>query len=267
MKIFDTHTHIFPEKIAQKASDNIGRFYDVAMAHDGSVEQLLQMMQENGIAKSLIFSAATTVEQVSHINDFIFANVQEHADQFVGFFTLHPHMKEEDLANEFNRAVGMGLKGIKLHPDFQKFAIDDECTFPMYELAQQQGIPVVFHAGDPRHAFSNPHRIAKILRLFPQLVVVAAHFGGWGEWEAATQVLAGFENVFADTSSTRGFTDMDTARKGLQFFGADRLLFGTDYPMWDAKEELAFIERLPLTQEEKEKILYKNACALLHVEL
>ncbi|MBR3956110.1 MAG: amidohydrolase [Clostridia bacterium] len=267
MKIFDIHTHIFPAKIAQKASDNIGRFYDVPMAHDGSAEKLLQMMQENGIAKSLIFSAATTVEQVSHINDFIHTTVQENADRFVGFFTLHPHMKEEKLADEFNRTVGMGLNGIKLHPDFQNFAIDDECTFPMYELAQQQGIPVVFHAGDPRHAYSNPHRIANILRLFPHLVVVAAHFGGWGEWEAATQALAGFENVLADTSSTRGFTDMDTVRKGLRFFGADRLMFGTDYPMWDAKEELQFIDSLPITQEEKEKILYKNACALLNIEL
>ena len=267
MKIFDFHTHIFPEKIAQKASDNIGRFYDMQMAHDGSVDGLLQMMQDNNITKSLIFSAATAPAQVININDFIHANVQAHPDRFVGFFTLHPHMKEEDLANEFERAYNMGLHGIKLHPDFQNIAIDDECTDPIYELAQQKNIPVVFHAGDPRHAYSNPHRIAKIMKKFPHLVVVAAHFGGWGEWEAATQVLAGLDNIFADTSSTRGFTDMDTVHMGLRFFGADRLLFGTDYPMWDAKDELQFIDSLPLTQDEKEKILYKNACSMLHISL
>lgn len=267
MKIFDSHTHVFPAAIAQKASNNIGNFYEVPMAHDGSAVQLLQMMDQNNITKSLIFSAATSVEQVSHINDFIHTTMQENNDRLVGFFTLHPHMKEEDLANEFSRAVGMGLKGIKLHPDFQGFAIDDKCTFPMYELAQQQSIPIVFHAGDPRYAFSNPHRIANILRLFPHLVAVVAHFGGWGEWKTAMKVLSGFDTILADTSSTRGFTDMDTVRKGLRFFGADRLMFGTDYPMWDAKEELQFIDSLPITQEEKEKILYKNACALLNIKL
>lgn len=267
MKIFDAHTHIFPSAIAQKASDNIARFYEIPMAHNGSTQQLLQMMQENNIDRSLVFSAATTVAQVSHINDFIASAVQTHPDRFVGFFTLHPHMDEQSLADEFSRAVQMGLKGIKLHPDFQQFAIDDPCTYPIYALAQQQNIPVVFHAGDPRYAYSNPHRIAKIMTLFPHLVVIAAHFGGWQEWETATQVLAGFENIYADTSSTRGFADADTVRKGLHFFGADRLLFGTAYPMWDAKEELQFIDSLPITQEEKEKILYKNACALLNIEL
>lgn len=267
MKIIDVHTHIFPEKIAAKATGHISEFYDTPICYNADVQTLLQRMDANGITGSIVFSAATTVEQVTHINDFLHRTVTENNQKLMGFFTLHPHMEETALADEFQRAVSMGFKGIKLHPDFQEFAIDDPAAFPIYELAQQNGVPILFHTGDNRFAYSNPHRLAKIMQVFPHLTVIGAHFGGWSEWDEAVEVLAKTENLFFDTSSTRAFIPLETIRKSVHTFGADRLLFGTDFPMWDAEDELPFIDRLGLHESEKEKVLCANACNLLGIEL
>lgn len=266
MKIFDFHVHIYPDKIAQKASETVGKFYEIKMSFDGSVKALLKLIRENNVAKSLVHSVATTCHQVTSINNFISQSVKENPDKLVGFATLHPEMEKAEIEAEIERAEGLGLKGIKLHPDFQDFNIDDKKACDIYEAAEGR-LPILFHTGDYRYDRSSPKRLAKILNIFPKLTVIAAHFGGWGEWNKGSLCLADYPNVYIDTSSSLFAISPKRALEFIRAFTADRVLFGTDYPMWGINDEIQRFNKLDLTDDEREKILWKNACNLLAVSV
>ncbi len=259
--IIDAHTHIYPQKICRIAAKSIEKFYDIAVDNDGSLDLLLSYGEESGIDKFLVHSVATTEKQVTSINDFIANSVREHPDKLVGFMTLHPDFA--DLASEVDRAIGLGLKGIKLHPDFQKFAVDSKEAYAIYEVAEGR-LPIQIHMGDYRYDYSHPKQLLQVLKDFPKLTVIGAHFAGWSEWEDSVRCLKG-ENLYVDTSSSsynfapKQFTDM------IHAFGTDRVLFGSDYPMWKPGDELRYMQKLPLKPSELDKILYQNAATLLHL--
>ena len=254
-KIIDAHTHIFPVKIADKAAGAIGDFYGVRMRHSGSSERLLEAGSRIGVSRYLVCSSATGAHQVCSINDFIASQCAAHPE-FIGFGSLHPGY--EDVSGEAKRMSQLGLRGIKLHPDFQKFAVDDPIAEEIYKAAVRENLPVLFHAGDSRYGYSNPHRIAAVARKFPDLKIIAAHFGGYSEWDESVKNLKETENVMFDTSSTLDFLGPDKAYNLLEQLGVDRFFFGTDFPMWDHKEELARFLKLPLSETEREAIFHKN---------
>jgi len=167
----DAHTHIFPPKIAEKATVNIGHFYDIPMAEEGNAERLLQCGAKIGTKRYLVCSTATTSHQVESINDFIAEECGKHPE-FYGFGTLHPDYA--DLEGETNRIIRLGLHGIKLHPDFQRFDIDSPGAYKIYEQIAGR-LPVLIHMGDDRYAYSKPERLARVMRDFPTLRVMASH--------------------------------------------------------------------------------------------
>ena len=253
-EIIDAHTHIYPEKIAQKASDTIGNFYDIPMYGDGSVEGLLKSGGEIGISKYLVCSAATVAAQVASINDFIKREADAHVE-FVPFGTMHPDF--EDIESETKRMLDMGFKGIKLHPDFQKFDIDSKGAYKIYECAEWK-LPVLFHMGDDRYDYSRPEKLARVLRDFPKLKVLAAHFGGYRCWDEARNVLGRNPNVRFDTSSSLPMIPREMARELISYYGVENMFFGTDFPMWSAREELDRFFGLGLSFEDNKKILADN---------
>lgn len=265
MKIFDAHCHIFPEKIAVKASTNIGKFYDINMNFDGSVNTLISLYKKVGVDKCLVQSVATTPAQVCKINDFIAASVKEYPDMFVGFCSLHPDMTQKEISDEIDRAISLGLKGIKLHPDFQEFAINEKRAYKIYEIAEGR-LPILFHTGDRRYNWSSPSLLAEALKDFPKMTVIAAHFGGWSEWDNGKTFLADNPNVYVDTSSSLYEISPEQAMEYINAFTPDRVMFGTDYPMWSVEDELKNMDKLPLSDEDREKIMYKTACKLLNVK-
>lgn len=261
MKIFDAHAHIYPAAIAEKAVGAIGRFYGIPMTGGkGTSEDLIASGSVAGVAHYLVCSAATTPVQVRAINHFIKEECRLHEGLFSGFGTLHPDM--EDPEGEVAYMMEQGLKGIKLHSDFQKFAIDDEKVFRLYEVAEGK-MPILFHAGDRRYHYSNPSQIAAVAKRFPKLTIIAAHFGGYSEWEDAAEQLADLENVYFDTSSSLAFIDEEQATKMIRKAGVEKFLFGSDYPMWNHSQEVSRFCRLPLTDEEREQIFSKNLARLL----
>lgn len=266
MYIFDAHAHIFPEKIASKASANIGAFYDLPMGFDGSINALLRMCDEAGVSKCLVQSVATKKEQVQSINSFIHQSVMQYPDRFVGFCSLHPDMSDSEVENELEKAIDMGFKGIKLHPDFQKFNIDDKHAFELYEIIDGR-LPILFHSGDKRYGYSSPVRLAEAAKRFPKQRMIAAHMGGYTEWKEASRCLADLDNIWVDTSSTTAFITPEECMEYVRAYTADRIFFGTDYPMWSAEKEIVNINRLDLTDGEREKIFYKNICGFLGVEI
>ena len=257
--IIDFHAHIYPQKIAQKASNNIGKFYNISMCYDGSPEKLLESGSKIGVEKYIVHSTATAAHQVESINNYIISEINTHKE-FVGFGTIHP--KYENFENELRRIKSAGLKGIKLHPDFQQFQVDTPEMDALYEVIAKLKMPVLVHAGDYRFDFSGPKRIRNVLTKHPSLVVIAAHFGGYTEWDKACDYLIG-QRVWFDTSSTLWKLPIQKANEMIKAHGFENFLFGSDYPMWDHQEELARIEKLNLTAQQRDAILYKNALRLL----
>ena len=259
--IIDAHAHIYPEKIAQKATDAIGKFYDIKMElPSGTSERLLEVGSKAGITKYIVHSVATKPEQVKSINNYIIGEANKHKE-FIGFMTLHEDLSIEELEEEIDRCIKVGIKGIKLHPDFQKFNIDGENAKKIY-YANNNKLPILFHTGDDRYEYSKPFRLANIAKEFKKTKFIGAHFGGYRCWNDV-DVYKGCDNVFFDTSSSLPFIDTEYAESLIQKFGCEKFFFGTDFPMWDASEELERFNRLHLKEEEKEKILYKNITEFL----
>ncbi len=256
--IYDAHAHIFPEKIAKKATDNIGHFYDIPMSHTALSEQLIEFGSQAGISRYLVCSTATTPHQVRSINDFIHNECNLHPE-FVGLGTLHPFM--EDMESEVIRITELGLHGIKLHPDFQIFDIDDSKAIEMYKLAAKYDLPILFHMGDDRYSYSEPKRLIRAMDKVPDLTAIAAHFGGYRHWHSINEYEIS-DRLYFDTSSSLFMLDKSVAEDAIHHFGADRFMFGTDFPMWNPTEELQRFMALDLTEEERVRIFSKTFASL-----
>lgn len=261
-EIYDAHTHIYPNKIAQKASKTIGEFYDIGMHFDGTVDALLRLGNEHGVSKHLIHSVATTAHQVPSINNFIISEVNLHPDKFIGFSTLHQDF--ENPAEELKRIKEAGLKGVKLHPDFQKFEISSPVMDDAYRAMMELDLPVLFHTGDARYNWSHPGHIPIILKKHPRLKIICAHFGAYSQWQEAASCLSGTD-VWVDTSSSFFMISDEEAKKYIHLYGEEKVLFGSDYPMWNVGDEIQNILRLGLTDKQNEKIFSGNLKELLGI--
>ena len=254
MMIADIHAHIFPDHLAQKASDSIGGFYGTSANHTASLQGLLEQKAQAGIAVTAVSSSATAPSQAAHINDFI-AQCAAGREDLVGLGSLFPTM--DNWQAELERMIDLGLRGIKIHPDFQKVPIDEPKAVEMYRVIAKAGLPVLFHMGDARYDYSAPERLTNLIRQVPDLIAIAAHFGGWQAWDRSfAHVLP--ENVYYDTSSSLMFLGKERALEFLDKLGAHRFLFGTDFPMWTPQEELARFLDLGLEETTQNRILYEN---------
>ena len=263
--IVDSHCHIYPDKIAERAVKSIGEFYDIPMSNGGTVADMVKSEREAGVTHCIVFSVATKVAQVESINNFIALEVEKSNGFMTGLGTLHPD--SPDMEADVQHLLSLGLKGVKLHPDIQGFKIDDYRCLKIYELCEKHGIPVLLHTGDNRYDFSNPNRVKPILDTYTDLTVIGAHLGGWSIWDKAVDTLGVYKNFYVDCSSSLYAISADKATEVIRAYGADRVMFATDYPMWSPKEELERFNKLGLTEEEKEQILYKTASKLFNLSL
>ena len=255
MRIFDIHTHVYPDEIAQKATDSVKSFYNIGGADmDGTASMLLQRGKEAGISSFLILPVAIRPDRVQGINDFILHQTQLHPE-FVGFGTIHAGM--DGLTDEVHRIMDMGLRGIKMHPDSQRFHIDDPRLYPMYEAIEGR-IPVMLHMGDQRYDYSHPVKLRKILDQFPRLEAVAAHFGGYSMYQTAYELLKDTDCIL-DVSSSLMFMEDGQPEKYINLYGAERMAYGTDYPLWDPVREVDRFLQLKLKPEQLEQIAWKTA--------
>ena len=253
--VVNAHAHIFPQKIAEKAALAIGAFYDTEMSFPGLSELLLSDGAKIGVDRYLVCSSATTGDQVAHINDFIAAECTKHPE-FYGFGTLHPDFPQPEA--ELERVVSLGLHGIKLHPDFQKFPIDDPRMIPLYRKMTELGLPVLFHTGDRRYHYSNPVLLRHVCDRVDGFRCIAAHFGGYSEWENVPEALAGVPGVYFDTSSALFELPVPRALELLETLGTENFFFGTDFPMWDHVGEMERFKNLRLSPEVERAILGGN---------
>ncbi len=280
-RILDAHCHIYPERIAEKAVDMTGRFYEAPAAGTGQVQNLIDLGGDAGFDAYVVQSVASTPHHVTSINRFIAGAVE--ADRaagparLTGLGALHPDTP--DMKAAVDELVALGLHGVKLYPDMQKFAIDDFHAYPIYELCEERKLPILMHMGDPRYDFSHPDRLHRVLCDFPELVVVGAHLGGWANWDYACERLSGHRHLYVDTSSSiaaegkhHGLkpeivhpTPEHTVRL-IRAWGTDKVLFGTDYPMWSPEADIRAFFDLGLTEDENRAILWENARRVFRID-
>lgn len=263
MRVIDIHAHIYPEKIAARAVEAIGEFYLLKMKGEGTAEKLIAAAKDTPIERFVVHSVATAPKAVETINTFIAGECEKHP-QFIGFATMH-HEYENPIT-ELERAQALGLNGVKLHPDTQQVNMDDPRLMDVYEFMEAIGMPLIVHAGDYRYDYSSPTRLINVLNTFPALRVNAAHMGGWSIHDVALEYLE-HENCFIDCSSSMAFMGNRRMKELVQIYGADRVLFGSDFPMWDPKLEFERFNALGFTNEEYEKIYWKNAERFLGFEI
>lgn len=260
-EIIDAHAHIFPEKIAENATINIGHFYDLHMDDCGISKRLIESGDKIGVSKYLVCSTATTPHQTASINQFIANECNEHSC-FVGFGTTHPD--SENIEDDIDHIEKLGLKGVKLHPDFQQFDADSEKAFKIYEIIEGR-LPLLIHCGDNRYDYSAPSRIANIHKNFPKLKLIAAHLGGYQRWNEAESCLTGLKNVRFDVSSSLAFISPEKAVHMIRSYGIENCFFGSDFPMWSHEKELERFFALGLSEEENRLILAENFKNFLNI--
>ncbi len=264
IEIIDAHCHIYPEKIASRAVAGTDTFYGEKSLCKGTASDLIEIGKKAGIDRFIVQSVATTPHQVRSINEFIAREVQNSGGLFTGLGTLHPD--SSDIKGDINHLLELGLHGVKLHPDIQAFKIDDYRCLKIYELCEKQNIPILMHTGDSRFDYSNPNRLLPVLQIYNNLTVVGAHLGGWSVWDEAQKKLKNLPNFYVDCSSCFGFISKDRVKELIRHYGTDKVLFGTDYPMWLPSVEIENILSLGLDENEIKCILNMNAKKVFNLE-
>jgi len=259
--LIDVHTHVFHPKIAPKVTAQLENHYGIHPVGTGLAEDLLGRMKKSGVDKSVVVTAATAPAQVIPANNWAIEMKQNHKE-FIPFGTIHPDF--DQMEEELYRLEKNGITGLKFHPDFQGYRMDNPALYDVMEMIGDRFI-CLFHIGDtlpPDQNPSCPRKLVALRRAFPKPTIIAAHMGGYRHWDLALEELAG-RDVFVDTSSVMDFVD-DTLLSNLyNSYGKDRILFGSDYPLFDAGYELEQLtKRLRLTQTDLSDIM-SNAENLL----
>lgn len=260
--IIDFHTHAFPDRIAEQAIKSLSEKSNLNPFTDGTISDTDKKMKTWGIDRRVMLSIATNPKQQTKVNNFAIEVNNE--DTVYAFGSVHP--LANDALEELERIKKAGLKGIKLHPEYQEFKIDDEKMYPIYEKCIKLGFILVFHAGKdiayPDSLNAPPEAINRLSKDFGGAKFVMAHFGSYGLNDLALEYVAGCD-FYIDTSFSKGYVKKEMGEAIIKKHGADKVLFGSDCPWADPKETFDFINSFDLTNEEKEKIFYKNALKLL----
>lgn len=261
--VVDFHTHCFPEKIAARAMEQLRlRSGILEPLHNGTAEGLAGLQKKGRVDYSVVLNIATNPHQQTSVNNFAIS--LKEADGIIPFGSVHHD--SPDALSELERLAENGIKGVKLHPDYQEFYCDDDKMLPIYEKIGELGLITVFHCGIdmgyPKPVHCDPKRLSQVLPSFGGAPVVAAHFGGLIGWDDTEKYLVG-KDVYLDTAYSYGMLPPKIATPIIKAHGADKILMGSDAPWSNPAHYVEFIECLAISYEEKQAILGGNAQRLL----
>ena len=262
MTAFDFHVHLYPDALAPKVIPALSARFGNPPSFDGTRDGLRALLDANPeIIGALNLPVATKPDQVASINDHAIATNRW---PLLSLGSIHPDFP--DPRAELRRIKDAGLRGIKLHPEYQTFTLDDPRMTPVWRACDELGLLLMLHAGGER-VFPAPYRtspalLADFLGTYPTLTVAAAHLGGFQMWDEAEQFLLG-KNIYLDLSHTLNFCPTDQLLRLLLGHPSELLLFGTDAPWQDPKKILADFLALPLSASLQSAILRDNAVRLL----
>ena len=281
-KIIDFHTHTFPDKIAAAALDKMSKMGQITPHTLGTETALKESMKKAEIDLSVVLPVATNPLKISNINDVSIQNNQRN-DGLLYFACTHPDAP--DWKEELVRAKESGLKGVKIHPVYQGVDIDDKRFLRILDKCGELGLIVVTHAGDdigfPGQVNCSPKMIRNALNKVGNVTFIAAHMGGWKNWESVAENLVDKNNVYLDTAISLGticplkedsysqkelqLLDIEQFSDMVKIFSSERILFGTDSPWTDQLTSKKIIESAPISKIDKQNILQNNAKILLNI--
>jgi predicted TIM-barrel fold metal-dependent hydrolase len=260
--IIDFHAHAFPDPVAESAIPYLEEEGDVKAVHDGRVKSLLALMDRDGVEKSVVCSIATRPSQFESILGW---SKQIRSERIIPFPSFHPD--DPDTLQHIEKIKAEGFKGIKMHPYYQQFFLDDKRLFPAFKKIAEQNLILVMHTGFdiafPRIRRCDPPQILKVVERFPDLKIVTTHLGAWEQWDEVDNLLAG-KPIYMDVSYTLDQIDSEKARKIILKHPQEYILFGTDSPWSSPKDTCIHLKNLELGEEREEHILRKNGLALLN---
>lgn len=263
--VIDFHTHTFPERIAKASIESLSECSGITPYTDGTVTGLERSMDAGGVNISVILPVVTKPAQFETVNR-VAAKLCEEKENLISFGGIHPDCS--DVKRKMREIKSLGLKGIKIHPAYQKVYMDDIRYLRILEAAAEQELIVLVHAGVdiglPEPVYAAAERIAAAIRETAAKKLVLAHLGGWKEWDMVEELLAG-GNVYMDTAFLEDYISDAQLVRIIRKHGAEKILFGTDCPWSGQKESMERIRGLNLTEQETEMILGGNAEKLLEI--
>jgi hypothetical protein len=260
--IVDFHTHAFPDDLSERVIKMLEEEGGIKAHLDGKISSLLSSMDNCGIEKSVICNIATNPAQFNSILKWC---KKVRSERIIPFPSFHPYDPE------FNERIDAikheGFKGIKFHPYYQNFTIDEDKLFPVYEKICAANLILVMHTGFdfafPRIRIADPEKIITVLKKVPALKMVTTHLGAWEQWEEVERFLLG-KQIYMEISFSLEFLDAEAAGSIFENHPPEYILFGTDSPWTDQQKTLSLLRGLQLGEEKEELILWKNAVNLLN---
>ncbi len=260
--IIDFHVHVFPDALAARAIAHLETTGKIKAALDGRVSSLLASMDGAGIGRAVVCSIATKPDQFAPILKFSQAIA---SPRIVPLASIHPKA-DPDPVGRVRQVAEAGLVGIKLHPYYQDFELDDPALDPFYRALDETGLIVVSHTGFDfafaRQRKGDPARVRRVLDRAPGLKLVTTHIGAWDDWDEVERLLIG-QPIWMEISLSIELLGRERAREMLLRHPADHILFGTDSPWTDQATTLALARALDLGPERESALLGDNARRLL----
>lgn len=273
--IIDFHIHLIkyepPSNSLNKLMDNVFPSWDEYKAFEAKYadpDNFVQMMKENGVDYGVILAEYAPLTTGIATHEMVADFCKGHKE-LIPFATVNPHMDEDPIATIKKYCGDMGFKGIKLYPTYNHFYPNEAKMYPIYGLAQEMGIPLLFHTGSSvfRHArikYGNPIFFDDVAMDFPDLTIVMAH-GGRGPWyEEAMTMIRLHKNVYIDCTGL-------PVRKLPQYFPeidrfSRKFIFGTDWPQVVMKESIEKFSQIGLSEASRIAILGGNAAKILKID-
>lgn len=264
--LIDFHIHAYTDEIAERAVVKLCKTADIVSYTNGTIADTVKKLEEMHVDYGVMLPIATKPKQQTTINNW--AKSVDGKNRIISFGTVHPFA--DDAIEELHRVKELGLKGIKLHPDYQGVFLFEEACVKVLKECEALGLPVIIHMGyDPVSPLVHramPQDLRYVHELCPDLNLIGAHMGGVNAWEAVLHYLAGLPNVYLDTAFTTGNISPEMMTAIIKKHGADKILFGSDLPWHSPAQEFEFVSSLPLSDSDFEKIFFRNAMDLLKID-
>ncbi|MBT3276244.1 MAG: amidohydrolase family protein [Spirochaetales bacterium] len=259
--IVDFHTHAFPDELAERAILYLEEEGDIKAFLDGKISSLLRSMDRAGVNASVVASITTKPGQFKSILAW---SETIASDRIIPFPSVHPY--DPSAVDQVTEVKKAGFCGIKMHPYYQNFFLDEERLQPIMNRIQQEGLILLLHTGYDlafeRIKKADPARVLSTISKFPELKLVTSHFGGWEDWDDVERLLVG-RKIYMDTSHSMPFIGKERAQRFLNLHPAEYSLFGTDSPWDDQLSDRELIKQMALDPEREKLLMGENACRLL----
>jgi hypothetical protein len=261
--IVDFHTHAFPDELSERVIKMLEEEGGVMAHHNGKISSLLSSMDNCGIEKSVICNIATNPAQFQSILSWC---KKIRSERIIPFPSFHPY--DPEFRDRIETIRREGFKGIKFHPYYQNFVIDEDKLLPVYEKLCDENLILVMHTGFdfafPLTRIADPEKISRILEMFPSLKLVTTHLGAWKLWEDVEHYLVG-KPIYMEISFSLDFLHVhDAVRNIFSNHPPEYILFGTDSPWTSQEETLSLFRELKLGDEIENLMLRENALTLLN---